>query len=180
MLPCARRLRLLLIAVLLALSPAAFAKGPIHSATWDVYFSPGGGAEGAVVRALAEARGTVYVQAYSFTNAAIAKALVDAHKRGVVVEVILDKSTQTARYSAATFTSNAGIPTAIDAKHAIAHNKIMIIDNATVLTGSYNFTKAAEHSNAENLIVLRDPDLAARYMANWKVHRAHAALLSAH
>ena len=75
------------------------------------------------------------VQAYSFTSAPIAKALVDAHKRGVDVRVILDKSQRTEKYSSADFVAHAGILTLIDAKHAIAHNKVMVIDGETVLTG---------------------------------------------
>ena len=67
---------------------------------------------------------------FSFTSAPIAKALVDAHKRGVEVQVILDKSQRTEKYSSADFVQHAGIPIWIDAKHAIAHNKIMVIDGA--------------------------------------------------
>ncbi|HTR44450.1 MAG TPA: phospholipase D-like domain-containing protein, partial [Thermodesulfovibrionales bacterium] len=59
-------------------------------------------------------------------------------------------------YSAADFTFNMGIPTYIDAQHAIAHNKVMIIDKETVITGSFNFTKAAEERNAENLLILKN------------------------
>jgi phosphatidylserine/phosphatidylglycerophosphate/cardiolipin synthase-like enzyme len=128
----------------------------------DVYFSPKGGCTEAVVRELDAAKATVLVQAYSFTSAPIAKALVDAHKRGVVVQVILDKSQRTEKYSSADFVQRAGIPTYIDAKHAIAHNKIMVIDGATVITGSFNFTKNAEENNAENLLVMRSPELACR------------------
>jgi len=51
----------------------------------------------------------------------------------------------------------------IDANHAIAHNKVMIIDGETVLTGSFNFTKAAQEKNAENLLIIRDAALAAQY-----------------
>ena len=69
---------------------------------------------------------------------------------------------------------NVGIPVRIDAQHAIAHNKIMVIDGATVITGSFNFTKNAEANNAENLLVIRSPELAAKYAANWKVHADHS------
>ena len=128
-----------------------------------------------MVRELDAAKATVLVQAYSFTSAPIAKALVDAHKRGVKVEVILDKSQRTEKYSEADFLAqHAGIPTAIDAQHAIAHNKVMIIDDETVITGSFNFTKAAEENNAENLLVIRDQALAAKYTANWKAHAEHS------
>jgi phosphatidylserine/phosphatidylglycerophosphate/cardiolipin synthase-like enzyme len=47
----------------------------------------------------------------------------------------------------------------IDAQHTIAHNKVIIIDGETVITGSFNFTKAAEESIAENLFVILDQNL---------------------
>jgi phosphatidylserine/phosphatidylglycerophosphate/cardiolipin synthase-like enzyme len=55
-------------------------------------FTPGGNCTDAIVKALGEAKRTVLVQAYSFTSAPIAKALLDAHTRGVQVQVFLDKS----------------------------------------------------------------------------------------
>jgi len=62
----------------------------------------------------------------------------------------------------------------IDAEHAIAHNKIMIIDGYLVLTGSFNFTKAAEENNAENLLLINEPLLAKRYLKNWRAHEANS------
>ncbi len=146
----------------------------VMDATLQVYFSPSGGCTEAVVEALGQAKTSVRVQAYSFTSAPIAQALVDAHKRGVLVEVLLDKSQRTEKYSAADFLAHAGIPTRIDAQHAIAHSKVMIIDRAVVLTGSFNFTKAAETQNAENLLVIRSPALAAQYTRNWEAHATHS------
>jgi len=139
-----------------------------------VYFSPKGGCTEAIVDSLRTATNTILVQAYSFTSAPIAKALVDAHKRGVNVTVILDKSQRTERYSEADFFLHADIPTFIDARHNIAHNKIMVIDGHKILTGSFNFTKAAESENAENLLVIDDAALAARYAENWKTHLSHS------
>jgi phosphatidylserine/phosphatidylglycerophosphate/cardiolipin synthase-like enzyme len=101
----------------------------------EVYFSPAGGCTEAVVNALDRATNTVLVQAYSFTSAPIAKALVDAHKRGVRIQVILDKSQKTEKYSSADFVAHAGIPTFIDSKHAIAHNKIMVSRTDAVAAG---------------------------------------------
>lgn len=88
--------------------------------------------------------------------------------------MILDKSQRTANYSSADFVAHAQIPTFIDAKHGIAHNKIVIIDGQSVLTGSFNFSKAAEESNAENLLVIQDPKLARKYTDNWNIHRKHS------
>jgi phosphatidylserine/phosphatidylglycerophosphate/cardiolipin synthase-like enzyme len=124
------------------------------------------------------ARQTVLVQAYSFTSAPIAAALVEAARRGVLVEVVLDKTNKTGKYSEADFVAHAGIPTWLDAKHAIAHNKVMIIDESTVITGSFNFTKAAEESNAENLLVLRSQELASRYTRQFLEHRNHSVSYS--
>ena len=115
------------------------------------------------------------VQAYSFTSAPIAKVLLDAHKRGVHITAVLDKSNQTDKYSAATFLANVGVPVLIDAAHSIAHNKVIVIDDSTVLTGSFNFSKAAEEKNAENLLVLKQaPDLVNAYVANITAHATHA------
>lgn len=139
-----------------------------------VFFSPDGGCTDAITSQLGKARSSILVQAYSFTSAPIAKALVDAHKRGVRVQVVLDKSQRSEKYSSADFLQHAGIPTFIDAKHAIAHNKIMIIDGTFVFTGSFNFTKAAEESNAENLVLIQNPAIAAQYTRNWNDHRQHA------
>jgi phosphatidylserine/phosphatidylglycerophosphate/cardiolipin synthase-like enzyme len=140
----------------------------------QVYFSPNGGATEAVVNALDHATNAVLVQAYSFTSAPIAKALVDARRRGVDARAILDKSQRTEKYSEADFLAHNSIPTWMDAEHAIAHNKVIIIDGYLVLTGSFNFTKAAEEHNAENLLVINDPVLAKQYTDNWWVHQRHS------
>ena len=173
-----KRLALLLLPVVLWASlgwaGAALDAFTVRDATVHAYFSPNGGCTEAIVEALGQARTTVKVQAYSFTSAPIAKALVDAHKRGVRVEVLLDKSQRTEKYSSADFLAHAGIPTRIDAQHRIAHNKVMVIDGAVVITGSFNFTKGAEHDNAENLLVIRSQALAAQYTRNWEAHAAHA------
>jgi phosphatidylserine/phosphatidylglycerophosphate/cardiolipin synthase-like enzyme len=140
----------------------------------QVYFSPNGGCTESIVKEIDAAKSEILVQAYSFTSAPIAKALTGAFKRGVKVEAILDKSQRREKYTAATFLANAGITTFIDDKHAIAHNKIMIIDKETVITGSFNFTKAAEEKNAENLLIIRNKDLAKIYIDNWDKHREHS------
>lgn len=152
---------------------AALPVGSGTAPTIEVYFSPKGGCTQAVVRALDGARKSVLVQAYSFTSKDISQALVEAHKRGVRVEALLDESQRTEKYSEADFLVDMGIPTRIDAKHAIAHNKVMVLDGQTVITGSFNFTRAAELNNAENLLVIRSPELAAKYTANWQAHADH-------
>jgi phosphatidylserine/phosphatidylglycerophosphate/cardiolipin synthase-like enzyme len=155
---------------------------PINSSgTTEVFFSPRGGATEAVVHEIDNARKEILVMAYSFTSAPIAKALVQAHKRGVRVEAVLDKSNRKKQpsgrsgYSAATYLINAGIPTYIDDRHAIMHNKVMVIDSSTLITGSFNFTKAAEEKNAENMLVIKgNRALVEKYQQNYQEHKAHS------
>jgi phosphatidylserine/phosphatidylglycerophosphate/cardiolipin synthase-like enzyme len=140
----------------------------------QVCFSPGGGCTNAIVGELNKAKKEILVQAYSFTSQPIAKALVEAHKRGVRTEIILDKSQRGKKYRAADFTAHMGVPTYIDSIHAIAHNKVMVIDRETVITGSLNFTKAAEEKNAENILIIKSRNLAKEYLDNWEKHKAHS------
>ncbi len=139
-----------------------------------VYFTPGYTVETAIADEIGAAKKDIRVQAYSFTNPLIVQALSDAKSRGVNVIVVLDKSNRNQKYSAAEFTSHAGIETLIDDRHAIAHNKIMIIDDQIVITGSYNFTRAAEKSNAENLVIIESGPMAQKYLQNWQKHRSHS------
>lgn len=171
-----------LLAIIIAASQKLNLKLPVSSGgsgggnpTVQVYFSPKGGCTEAVVEELRGAQKTVRVQAYSFTSKDIAAALRDAKRRGVDVEVVLDRENEKDRYSAATFTANSGIPTYIDAEHQIAHNKVMVIDGETVITGSFNFTKSAESRNAENLLIIRNaPDIVRQYEENYEEHKAHS------
>ena len=165
---------IIVLCVIFLFSVANGAELTLNNTLTQVCFSPNGGCTETIVNQIETAKSEILVQAYSFTSAPIAKALVNAHKRGVKVEAILDKSQKSERYTSATFISNAGIPTYIDSKHAIAHNKIMIIDKETVITGSFNFTKAAEEKNAENLLILRNKDLAVLYLINWENHRGRS------
>jgi phosphatidylserine/phosphatidylglycerophosphate/cardiolipin synthase-like enzyme len=164
---------LVLLAVAVAIAVRA-GTPEIKDAVLHAYFSPKGGCTAAVVDEIDKAKSTMLIQAYSFTSKPIAEALVNAHKRGVKIEVILDKSQRTEKYSECDFICHAGIPTLIDAQHEIAHNKIIIIDNETVITGSFNFTRAAEDHNAENLLVIKSKALAEQYTANWKEHAGHS------
>jgi phosphatidylserine/phosphatidylglycerophosphate/cardiolipin synthase-like enzyme len=173
--PPMKIIRILLLAIFLLtfpLSPMAQEKPP----AWSVYFSPHGGCTDAIIKELNDAKSTILVQAYSFTSAPIAKGLLSAQKRGVKIEVILDKVNigKKAEYSSATFFFNEGIPVRIDSAHSIAHNKVIIIDGETVITGSFNFTKAAEESNAENLLLIHDKKLAERYIKNWQEDDRHS------
>jgi len=146
----------------------------LNNTPTQVYFSPNGGATDAIIQEIGKAKLEILVQAYSFTSQPIAKALLSAYKRGVKVQAILDKSQRSGKYTSAAFLANVGIPTYIDSAHAIAHNKVIVIDRETVITGSFNFTRAAEERNSENLLVIKSKDLARPYIDNWNQHRGHS------
>ncbi len=146
----------------------------------EVLFTPWDDAEGAILRTLGQAQRTVHVQAYLLTSRSIARALQDAHQRGVRVEVLADREMlQKGENSLVPRLAAAGIPVWLETRYASAHNKILLIDaedqRCVVITGSYNFTWSAQARNAENLVILSgNPALARRYLDNWKRHRDEA------
>jgi phosphatidylserine/phosphatidylglycerophosphate/cardiolipin synthase-like enzyme len=141
----------------------------------DAHFSPKGNCTEIVVRELKQARHEVLVLAYSFTSRPISEALIEAKLRGVHVDIVLDKSNEHEEHTDLHFLLEQGLPPLIDAEHAIAHNKVMIVDQRTLITGSFNFTNQAEHENAENLLVLKGhPDLVHLYRQNFQTHKSHA------
>ncbi len=145
------------------------------------HFSPRGGCTEIIVREISAARREILVLAYSFTAREIAQALIDAKMRGVHVEIILDHSNEKETHTELPFLLEQGLAPLIDAEHAIAHNKVVVIDGHKVLTGSFNFTHQAEKENAENLLVLEgQPALARRYHENFQVHKGHARAPQVH
>jgi phosphatidylserine/phosphatidylglycerophosphate/cardiolipin synthase-like enzyme len=142
--------------------------------TVSAHFSPKGGCTDAVVSVIKKARREILIQAYSFTSKPIAQALIDAKGRGVHVDILLDKSNEQETYTELGHLIREGLVPHIDAQHAIAHNKIMIIDRRILITGSFNFTHQAEVENAENLLVLQGhPELVQAYFQQFAAHKAH-------
>ena len=145
-----------------------------------MHFSPKGNCTETVVGEIKAARREVLVLAYSFTSKPIADALIEAKLRGVHVDIILDHSNETETHTEMPFLVEQGIVPIIDAHHAIAHNKVMILDGRTIISGSFNFTNQAENENAENLLVIKgQPQLAALYKENFHAHKDHARAVQA-
>lgn len=121
------------------------------------------------MKAIEEAHKTIRVAAYSFTSRPIEEALKAAHSRGVDVRMVVDKSNEDGRRNAIWHLAHSGVPVHVDFKYNIMHDKLIVIDGSTVEAGSFNFTSAAEHKNAENVIVFRNfPAIASKYTAEWK------------
>jgi phosphatidylserine/phosphatidylglycerophosphate/cardiolipin synthase-like enzyme len=151
----------------------------LGSAEVEVAFTPGEDIAKLIIRHLDGARESVHMQAYLFTHKGIARALVAAAKRGVTVEIVADAR----QYEAG------GLPVLKDLERggariwmngsmAASHNKVIVIDGLTVITGSYNFTHAAQSRNAENVVVLTgNRALAQRFIANFERHRRESSRL---
>jgi len=151
---------------------AAFpAQGSIQLA-----FAPWDNAEGMIVDAIRQAKVQILVQAFSFTSRALAYALTAAKKRGVDVQVLADREqTFSSESSRIPELAQAGIAVMLEVRYQSAHNKVMVIDadteHAAVITGSYNWTYAAQFKNAENVLILRrNPEVAKAYADNWRRH----------
>jgi phosphatidylserine/phosphatidylglycerophosphate/cardiolipin synthase-like enzyme len=166
-------LRFIILTILIFISPLLHAQTLLPCEV-EIYFSPKGGCTNAIIEKIGAAKKSVFVQAYTFTSEPIAKAFIDAHKRGTKVIVILDKIQKSQPYSWANFIAHAGAPTRIDTKHVVEHDKIIIIDEDTVITGSLNYTKGSEEKNAENIVILHSKEVAEKYFKNWQAHYEHS------
>src|SRR5258708_5340807 len=173
---------LLLVLLLLAQPARGFEASDIVSGTGTIEyaFTPGDNAAELIVRAIDGARFQILVQAFSFTHAEIAGALIRAEHRGVDVKVIADaEQIELIDHNVIPQLVEAGIPVFTDAEHTAAHNKVMVIDAGAkapvLITGSFNFTHAAQFRNAENLLVFRgNHELKRAYLGNWMRHLKHS------
>ena len=113
----------------------------------------------------------------------IAASLAKAAQRGVAVDVIGDAKQQEAGgLPVLRSLDRAGVRVWLQGEYAAFHNKVILVDagtpSAVVITGSYNFTRAAQEKNAENIVVVSgSPALAARFAADFERHLARASRL---
>lgn len=143
--------------------------------TAEVCFSPGReNCMRIAIAALQEARRRVLLAAYGFTSSLLLQALIELQERGVAVELVLDRINETDERSAAAVALAAGIDVRVDRTVPIMHDKVAVIDDAAVITGSANWTRAAAH-NSENIVILRGaPGVAAAYTGHFRERQAVA------
>ncbi len=161
------------LGVLICLVVVSFSAAAVSYTTKvNVCFTPQQYCRGKILRLIYSAKQSIKVQAYSFTSFKIANALVKMKEKGVDVQVLMDKSQFICKkYSMRGYLIRHGVPVWNDYQPRIAHNKILIIDNQIVETGSYNFTKAAQQYNSENIVVIRSHEIAHQFMQNWLKRR---------
>ena len=174
-------MRRLIIICLIALASCDQNRGGDGTATpaasqdgISVYFSPGTDCGQLIIDKIRMAQKSVHVQAYSFTSDRIAKALVEVHKRGVEVKVILDDD-KADKKSELEFLSRKGIDTYLDSKHEKAHSKLVLIDGQTIITGSFNFSDRDEEKKADNLVIIEGKQkIIDAYESNFAKHLGHS------
>lgn len=137
----------------------------------QVGFSPEGSAQRLVLSVIDEAQHSIRLMGYSFTSPPVVRALMAAQRRGVDVAVVLDDKANRNRASIAAMNLlvNAGVAVRTVDAYKIMHDKTIVCDGVTVQTGSFNYSRAADRSNSENVVVLKDmPAVAKTYLAHWQ------------
>lgn len=137
------------------------------------YFSPSraaqAGAKGALMDELAKAQKRIQFLAFSYTDDEIGQLMLNKAQAGVKVEGVFEKSQAASRYSEyktlnAAEAATPGLDVRIDTNPALMHHKVMIIDDSTLIMGSFNFSDSAHSSNNENMLVIKNaPDLVKAY-----------------
>lgn len=160
------RIRLVLLAVVLLFAAPSHAEPSVQAG-----FSPEGSAHALVLKTIGEAKQSIQLLAYSFQAQDIMQALLDARKRGVSVRVVVDKKRNLVASSqkAMRFVTHGGVEVRTSDRFHVHHDKAIIVDGETVLTGSFNFAASAETANSENVVVIRGmPEIAKQYLAHWQ------------
>lgn len=148
----------------------------------EVYFSPGGGIQDQILRRVNLARSTIDIAMYSFTSGALAKALIDAQQRGVVIRVIRDISQSSNKHDENSFLIEHGIEVKEMGGHGRGsfHDKFAIFDNKVLETGSFNWTTNGEKYNHENAIFFTDPDLIRAFRKEFEKLWKTSIIISSH
>lgn len=150
----------------LSLKPSIRTDQNLSREVLGVYFSPKGGCAEQVIYWIERANSSIHIMIYSFTLDSIGNAILDAHKRGVEVQIVFEKS-QISQYSEYHRLKAAGVMVRVDRNPHLMHHKVMIVDGIVVLTGSFNWSASAEKENNENLIVIKSKAVAEAYEAEF-------------
>ncbi len=126
------------------------------------YFCPEDGCASRIVSEIKSARKSVYFMTFTFTNKDIAGALIS--KKGIDIKGIFDAGQSGSNFSQFEKLSGLGMSVKKDTNKYKMHHKVFIIDNETVVTGSFNPTSSAENKNDENLFIIHDKKIADAFL----------------
>ncbi len=119
------------------------------------------------------AKKTIYVQAYTWTSQEISEVLVQMKNQGVKVQILLDKVNLN-KNNALTLLQENGINVMVDYVPGIAHNKIILVDDDITITGSFNFSRAADTKNVENVLKIQSKEVNEIYLQNWNKRKQYS------
>jgi phosphatidylserine/phosphatidylglycerophosphate/cardiolipin synthase-like enzyme len=131
------------------------------------YFSPREEVSARIVERLAAAQHSIRFLAFAFTSDEIAQAMVERQAAGVAVQGVFENRSASGLGAEFARLEEAGADVWRDGNCYTMHHKVMIIDEVTVITGSYNFTARAEDTNDENLLIIDSPELAAEFLSEF-------------
>ena len=146
----------------------------------EVYFSPSKDCENGLIKLIQNATKAIDASVYSINNTNIVNALKQAHKRGVKIRILTDRTQAAGKSSKVLELKAAGIDIRVHSKHKIEHNKFGIYDGKQASTGSYNWTNPASDKNSENCVFFTDnPAVVSKYQERfeylWKVNAQKAS-----
>jgi phosphatidylserine/phosphatidylglycerophosphate/cardiolipin synthase-like enzyme len=130
----------------------------------ETYFAPEDEVMKQVIRAVSRAEQSIRFMAYSFTDAALGGAIRERAAAGVLVEGVFESRGTSSAYSQFAALKEAGLIVWRDGNPALMHHKVIVIDAATVILGSFNFTGSADQQNDENLLVIHDREIAGQFL----------------
>lgn len=123
--------------------------------------------EARLIKILDEAKQTILLAMYSFTDDQLGDAVVRAYTRGVNVRVILDGAQDAAQGGEYQKLRDAGIPIIVENVSGLMHHKFLVVDGLITVTGSYNWTEAANRENFENIVVIVCREVAQAFTAEF-------------
>ena len=131
------------------------------------YFSPENNIISSLLREIGSAKKSIHFMAFSFTQDELGSAMRDRFESGIDVRGVFEER-QISRYSEFERMKAAGMSVIQDRNRGTMHHKVIVIDEETVITGSYNFSKNAEERNSENLLIIKgNPNIAEAYLAEF-------------
>ena len=133
----------------------------------QVLFSSEDNAMSSLLAVVNDAKFSIRFLAFSFTDDALAQTMIERFKAGVDVQGVYETLASTSIYSDLKTFWCAGVPVRQDGNGSLMHNKVIIVDNSTVITGSLNFTAGANEKNEENVIIIDNPEIAALYLQEY-------------
>jgi phosphatidylserine/phosphatidylglycerophosphate/cardiolipin synthase-like enzyme len=134
----------------------------------EIYFASEGPVIDEILAEITDADSTIHFMVFSFTRDDLGQALLDAAERGVTVEGVFETTGSETRFSEMSRLFCAGLDVRQDGNPGILHHKVFIIDDDTVVTGSFNFSNNAVESNDENLVIIQEPDIAALFLQEFE------------